>query len=214
LTHRSPRFDSRWAALLSSPSPRGRRSPPWDLTVVGVLRVSLHPPFLSKWIRLASVKLVPSLDRTVHPHRRRCAATGHHRPPLAVTSPFHPIPIHSTSTNRRTGWRRTRGGVRLAERALLRRARARRSSRVSASPASGHWPRGPARQCRARAGALSGPRARECVGRVFRAGPVHPKWNSFLLFCHWFLYKLEKYRSRVLMIQKSWDKFCWGLHDV
>jgi hypothetical protein len=172
-TYRNPRLDPRWAALSSSPPPRGRRSPPWDLTVVGVLRARLHLPLLAKRNHLAPVKLVPSPNRTMLLHRRRCAATGGHRPPRTVAGPLHPIPIHPTGTNQCARWRRARCRVRWAARALLRRARAHRSSRGVGSPVSVTDRGGPPSASRAQAGALSGPSARgKTLWAEFVSGPA------------------------------------------
>jgi len=132
--------------------------------------VLLHSPLPAKWNPRASVKLVPSSNRPIRLHRRRCAVTGGHRPPRTAAGPLLPIPIPPMGANRCAGWRRSRGRARLAARARLRRARAHRSSPGVGSPAPGRWPRGPACQCRARAGEPSGPSARERAG--FVPGPA------------------------------------------
>jgi hypothetical protein len=55
-----------------------------------------------------------------------------HRPPLTTASPSHSNPSLPSCTNRSTLWRRTRGCAWFPERASLRRAWARRSSRFAA----------------------------------------------------------------------------------
>jgi hypothetical protein len=65
-------------------------APPWRLTVAGVARASLRLPFLPQSLRLAAVKLVPSLDGTVRPHRRRHTAT---RPSPAAARGDEPLPL-------------------------------------------------------------------------------------------------------------------------
>jgi hypothetical protein len=62
---------------------------------------------------------------------------------------------------------------------------------------------GPAPSVPRAGGRLSGPRARVIVGRVSRAGPTPVKYIFHFIICHRFLYKFEKCRSRVLLIQKS-----------
>jgi hypothetical protein len=77
-------------------------APPCRFTVAGVVRASLRLPVLPQSLRLAAVKLVPSLVVTVRPHRRRRTVTDPHRPPFPVASPSHSNPSLPACTNRST----------------------------------------------------------------------------------------------------------------
>jgi hypothetical protein len=86
----------------------GDPSPELGRSVAGVDRVSLNLPFLPQLVRLVAVKLVPSSDVTVRPHRWRRTVT---RPSSAAAHDGEPLPLQPKPSYLHKSKRRVTGNA-------------------------------------------------------------------------------------------------------